>query len=828
MRLFARALIVSILVAVFAAGAVGGRGWSEVGVAAAPAPANQSDLSAAGKQVYDQIKNFALTGGSADVSGLTLKRDRVEMTFTGTFYFGAATGDRVTGAVFIGQGTMRAEAPPTDFEKENIKRLLNADLVESDFKTAVLRFSDDTMPLISANRKDGVTAPAAAQKLAAETDARVRQEIGANIPARLAASVVNSDAPGVFFAEFDGGRRGRFAYVLDHQNRIPVSSFSLTGGEKGIIFQCQNVPIDSTQILVSAFEVWMAFYAIDDYAGTSAVYSDTNDVIDVTGYRLNFDVRDLKLSVSAQMEIKARTANVRAASFNIGESLLSSTTHPGSRLTRQLRLKRARLGERDLAWVQEDWENGFTVFLPQAVPAGESFSLTVELSGNFLQATANPVTLYPLDNVTWLPRHGYLDRATFDLTFRHRRADEMVSVGTRLSKDPDPEDRNAMVTRYRMTHPVALVTFAFGAFDPKTREVTFEDGGKPIPVTFNLVRGQQANPDFFLGELDNAVRYFSAMFGPYPYETFSAAMHPFGFGQGFATLLMIAPAQRTGVNVRDSDVYAFLAHEAAHEWWGNIVAWRSYRDQWLSEGFAEYSGLLYAAKRGTDAQKTTMELLRGMRESLRGAPRTTSGAGKGRLNDIGPIVLGLRLNTSRTVGAYQTLIYSKGALVLRMLHFLMSNPANGNDALFFAMMKDFVEQNRNASATTEQFRKVASQHFARTPIAQKFGMTDLDWFFKQWVYGTGLPIYQLEYEVKPNPAGGLLLSGVVKQDGVGPDFQMVLPLVMTFEGNQEARTTVRAAGPSTPFELKLPAMPKKVELDPFSWVLSEKTTSRSK
>jgi aminopeptidase N len=404
----------------------------------------------------------------------------------------------------------------------------------------------------------------------------------------------------------------------------------------------------------------------------------------------------------------------------------------------------------------------------------------------------------------------------------------MVSVGTRLSKDPDPEDRNAMVTRYRMTHPVALVTFAFGAFDPKTKEVTFEAGGKPIPVTFNLVRGQQANPDFFLGELDNAVRYFSAMFGPYPYETFSAAMHPFGFGQGFATLLMIAPAQRTGVNVRDSDVYSFLAHETAHQWWGNIVAWRSYRDQWLSEGFAEYSGLLYAARRDRDALRTTMDMVRALRDSLREMPRTVTGGGKGRLNDIGPIIQGLRLHTTQTAGAYQTLIYNKGALVLRMLHFLMSNPTNGNDAAFIAMMKDFVEKYRDGAARTEDFWSVASQHFARTPIAQKFGLANLDWFFRQWVYDTGLPSYQMEWEFKTHPDGTTTVAGVVKQDGVAPDWIMVLPLVMSFDGNQEARTTVRAAGPSTPFEIRVPVKPRKVELDPFSWVLSERTTSRGK
>lgn len=404
----------------------------------------------------------------------------------------------------------------------------------------------------------------------------------------------------------------------------------------------------------------------------------------------------------------------------------------------------------------------------------------------------------------------------------------MVSVGTRIGEDPDPEDRNATVTRYRMSLPVALVTFAFGSFDRKVQEVKFEDGGRLIPLEFNSVPGQSIRHEFFLGELDNAVRYFAAMFGPYPYETFGAALHPFGFGQGFPTLLMIPPAQRSNQNVSENAVYSFLAHEAAHQWWGNIVAWRSYRDQWLSEGFAEYSGLLYAAKRGTDARKTTMEMVRALRDSLREMPLTVVGGGKGRLNDIGPIILGLRLNTTKTIGAYQTLIYNKGALVLRMLHFLMSNPTNGNDAAFVAMMKDFVERHRNSAARTEDFWSVASEHFARTPIAQKFGLRDLDWFFKEWVYGTGLPTYQLEYELKPQPDGALLLSGVVTQDNVGPQFQMVLPLVMSFDNNQEARTSVRAAGPSTPFELRLPARPKKVELDPFSWVLSEKTTSRAK
>jgi len=786
----------------------------------------QDDLSGKGKQLYDHIKAFKLTGGTADVTNLTLKRDRVEMTFTGTFHFaGPAEGGAVTGAVFTGQGTMKAAAPPTDFERENVKRLLGADAVESDFKTAVLRFSDDTFPLISAGRKDGA-APATAQKLANDTDLRVMQEQGVNLPARLAAGLLNGDNPGVFFAQFDGGRRARFSYVFDPQSRIPASAFNLTGGEKGIIFQYQS------SIYFS--EPWMAFPAIDDYGKPGVVYSDADDVIDVQSYQLGIDVRRVPtLAMNARITFNVRKANARAIYFNVGESL--SMSQQRSRLSNQLRVKRVRVGDRELNAIMEDWEGGFTVLLDKPAQQNESITLNVDLEGPFFQVLPGGFSecFYLHDNVSWLPRHGYLDRAAYDFTFRYRKRDKIASAGTRVSEAPDSEDPNGMVSQYKLTYPVPFVTFAVGPFERKSKQVTFEGRTTPIPVEFNSVPQRvlngtnmvAVNADLILDELDNGVRYFSAMFGSYPYDSFGATFHPFPFGQSPATMMMLIPATRG----RESDVYSFFAHETAHQWWGHAVVWRSYRDQWLSEGFAEYSGLLYSAKRTGDPAKTTMELLRDMRQSLLEVPSTASGgAGRGRINDIGPIVLGFRLNTTKTAGAYQTLIYSKGALVLRMLHFLMSNPTNGNDAAFTAMMKDFVEQKRNGAAGTEDFQRIASLHFARTSIAGRFGMTNLDWFFKQWVYGTGLPSYALEYEMVTNPDGSLILKGVVKQTGVPDDFQMVLPIVMSFDGNQEARTSVRANGPSTPFELKLPARPKKVELDPFNWVLSEKTASRGK
>lgn len=779
---------------------------------ATPASA-QENLSAKGKEIYDQIKAFSLTGGSAEASGLTLKRDRAEITFTGTFYFGSPVQGLVTGAVFIGQGTFRAEVPSTGFEMDNVRRMLGAEVVESDFKRAVLRFTDDTFDQIGRNRREG-GANESAQKLASDLDSRILKETGANLSARLALSILNAEKPGFFFANFDGGKRDRFSFLIDHQNRTPVANFDLNGGEKGLIFSYQS-PLYGN-------DVWMAFYALEDYKRGTVEYSDVNNLVDITHYGMDVDLREHKsrLRLVARLAMEVRYSNLRALSFSIGESL---GEYENRRLKKQMRLKSARIGAGELAAIQEDWEGGLTVFLPRTVETGQKLGLELELEGDFMyDAQSVRDCFYPASNTTWYPRHGYLDRATYDLAFQHRKGRRVASVGLRASEEPDSDDKDATITKYRMQHPVALVTFALGPFERHSQMVKWDKGGEPIPVEFNSLPGSYIpiKEDFIVAELDNSLRYFSALFGKYPYPIFGAAFHPFGFGQGFPSLLMIPPTDRAS-----KYTYSFVAHETAHQWWGNIVAWRSYRDQWLSEGFAEYSGILYTGLRESKGARD--DLIRALRRSLREPPITTVGIGKGRLVDVGPIILGHRLNTSKTFGAYQALIYNKGALVLRMLHFLMSDPSTGSDKAFFAMMTDFVERYRDQFASTDDFRAVANEHFAKTPIAQKYGLKDLNWFFHQWVYQTNLPSYELEYQVQDD-AGSVMVTGTVTQQNVPEGWFMPLPLVFSFGGDQEARGTVHAYGPKTPFQIKLPMKPKKVELDPHEWILSEKTSTKGK
>jgi hypothetical protein len=787
--------------------------FSGVGLVTAPAVFAQENLSAKGKSVYDQIKAASLTGGSAEVKSLVLKRDRVEMVFDGIFYFAAPIEGRVTTAVFVGQGGFRAEVPPTKFEKDNLQRMLGTDSVDSDFKTAVLRFSDDTFDYIGKNRHEGGAADAKAQKLVFDTESRMLKETGANLSARIALSILNGEKPGFFFGTFDGGRRNRFSFVYDHQNRIPVAYFNLNGGERGLIFSYQGELYGN--------DIWMAFYSLEDYRRNAAEYADVNDLIDITSYLMDLNLLNpsSRLALITRVAAQVRVANLRAISFQLCESL---PEFENRRLNRQLHLKSVRSGGVELSAVQDAWEGGLTVFLSRPAKVGEKIELEFDLEGDFMyDAQTVKDCFYPSSNESWYPRHGYLDRATFDMTFHHRKNRKIASAGLRVSEEPDPEDKDSTITKYRIEQPVALITFALGPFERHSKMVKWEKGGEPIPVEFNSLPGGliAIKEDFILAELDNSLRYFTLLFGKYPYPVFTAAFHPFGFGQGFPSLLMIPATDRAS-----KYTYAFIAHETSHQWWGDIVTWRSYRDQWLSEGFAEYSGLLYTAIRENPGAAS--DLLGQMRRSLKDPPVTLTGLGKGRLNDVGPIILGHRLSTRKTFGAYQTLIYNKGALVLRMLHFLMSNPVNGDDKAFSAMMTDFVERYRDNFASTDDFRVVANEHFAKTPIAQKFKLTNLNWFFNEWVYQTGLPSYQLAYQIQDQPDGSVLLSGTVTQEDVPEDWFMVLPLLISFDGTQWAAGTVHALGPKTPFSIKLPRRPKKVELDPQKWILSDKTSTK--
>ena len=171
-------------------------------------------------------------------------------------------------------------------------------------------------------------------------------------------------------------------------------------------------------------------------------------------------------------------------------------------------------------------------------------------------------------------------------------------------------------------------------------------------------------------------------------------------------------------------------HEVAHQWWGHAVGWASYHDQWLSEGFAEFSaGLFLQNAVGGKWQKDYLEFWDRLKRRI--LDKNMFGVAP---NDAGPLWMGLRLISPKSADAYQNVTYPKGAYVLNMLRSIMYTD---NDQQFIDMMHDFVESHKDRPASTESFKAIVEKHMTKVMDLQRNGR--LDWFFNQWVYGTAVP-----------------------------------------------------------------------------------------
>jgi aminopeptidase N len=155
----------------------------------------------------------------------------------------------------------------------------------------------------------------------------------------------------------------------------------------------------------------------------------------------------------------------------------------------------------------------------------------------------------------------------------------------------------------------------------------------------------------------------------------------------------------------------FLAHELAHQWWGQGVGWQNYHEQWLSEGFAQYFAALYAERRR--GAETFGNVIRSM---SRWALETS---------DQGPVYLGYRLGHLRNDGrVMRALVYNKGAMVLHMLRRLVGDEA------FFRSLRRFYDEHRFRKAGTDALRQAFTAETGR----------DLTRFFEEWIYGSRLPV----------------------------------------------------------------------------------------
>jgi aminopeptidase N len=179
-------------------------------------------------------------------------------------------------------------------------------------------------------------------------------------------------------------------------------------------------------------------------------------------------------------------------------------------------------------------------------------------------------------------------------------------------------------------------------------------------------------------------------------------------------------------------------------------------------------------------------------------------------NDVaGPISQGFRLSTWQARGAYQTIVYEKGAYVLHMLRMLMSDPKKQNhDEDFMAMMTDFAKTYAGKNPSTADFEQIVQKHAPQAMKITKDG--SIGYFFKQWVYGTDAPKLASDLKIADAGGGKYHLSGTITQSMVPNDFATIVPIYLTFDKGAFAKlgSTVLIGNQTKNMDVDLP-LPKK-------------------
>jgi len=791
-----------------------------------------SDLKGNSDPIYQSLRQLGKTdqdfaGHYAVVNNLKIKRDAANFTLkSGELYFITPVEDQVTAAVFIGDGELSL-TPPTPIEKHSLSIFTGEGSITEPFTKVVLRFTDKTFDEIksSPNATMKTAGPAASQARAAYRDNQelLRKRLRDNRDARTLYDVYNPAGEKFFMAFIDGKRFGKLVFLLEPfgvPNATPeeVALFSYGETDGGM---------------------WTAFHREEEYKKGTASSSEDNRLIDITRHEIDAAIKGTHLAVTDRLSFRNLHAGTRVVPFE---------------LFRTLRVKSVQDGDgNDLSFVQEgkDEDSDFAVIMQKPLEAGKTYQITIQYDGDGALRDSGGGNYILLPRSTWYPGNANTlfaeDRAIFDMTFRYPK--NLIFVGTGAPAGPETREGDLTVAKWSSGQTeLAVAGFNYGRF--KKKMISDKESGydvefyanTEVPDELKAIQNQidrlesqgmktmttlgsistTAMADAALADAQNATRIFNAYFGKLPYSRIAMSQQPAaGFGQAWPTLVYmpylayIDTTQRNqliGTRGGTDTFWRYVApHEVAHQWWGHIIGWDSYHDQWMSEGFAEFSASLYVQMtRGNDKFVDFWEDLR--RQIVEASPATKDR----KPYTVGPVTQGYRLNNAKTGGVARFLIYPKGAYILHMLRMMMYQQAKGGDVRFQEMMKDFVKTHFNQPVSTEDFKAAVEKHM--TPEMNVDNNGKMDWFFNQWVYGTQVPAYKLEYKLSSEG----VLNGKLTQSGVSDDFVMLVPIYIDTGKGWAKLGSARMVG-NTSIDIKdvkLPMVPKRVAICAMNDVLA--------
>jgi len=836
-------------------------GWAQTPASPPPSAANRipTPPEHSAEALYLKLRSVGLDPSRVyNIRDVTLDRAAFHITFDdGTIAFTEDVAGHITGAFFEGEGEVLL-VPRDLAERASMTLFTGAAILEEKFVTAYFRFNDNTFAELKPSLRPGdhaqefVTQWNGTARNLAETDAlRLLLSFSHFLPASGAPEIAaeKTDRPAdpdrMLHARVQGSKLGIFDLYFD----------SMTPEQ---VWAGQLKTMDGD----TYYDVWTSF-AVEQPAGHSDAASGVlsegarSDAIKVSRYRIQAKVEPpTKLDADASLQLEVRQGGQRAALFE---------------LSRFLQIKQVEADGQPVEFIHNQALEGtqlarrgndlVAVIFPQPLRSGQKIELHFVYGGEVL-SEAGQGLLYVGARGTWYPNRG-LDMAAFDLRFRYPVGWTLVATGKRVEGVASELSPGEEGSHWVSDRPMPVAGFNLGkysrfvahagtvqveAYATAGVERTFPKGTREAPLPQPLSPFQIRRPTGSLtvpapppsparnaqavADLSaQAVEFFANRFGAYPYSDLALTQMPGNVSQGWPSLIFLSSfsflsaEEKSQLHVSPmtriiSD--SVIAHETAHQWWGDLISWKDYRDQWILEALANYSSFMMLESDSPAKFRTAMETYRDnlLQKNKEGSP----------LADAGPVTFGTRLNCSHFPAGYEAISYGRGTWLFHMLRYMMrdatrtSSKRSGSvseaqaDAPFFRALNKTRQRFQEKAITTRELLQAFEEELP--PSLWFEGKQSLEWFYEGWVNGTALPrleLHSVKYTQKP---GGALVTGTIVQDDAPKDLVTPVPIYAVGGGKPVLLGRVFADGPETSFHLSAPADTRKLVVDPYQTLLT--------
>jgi hypothetical protein len=809
-----------------------------------------------GKQVeslYTQLGQVSLDPARVyRVRGASLNRSAIQISLDdGTIAFTQDVMGRITGAFFEGEGEILL-SPPDEVERRSMSLFTGMAILEERFATAYFRFNEDAATELapdlraSDEKQQFVDRWALTAKNLAPIDAmRLLMTFSRMLPTSGASGSSDQEANAsdrFLHARLQGTALGVFDVFFDSTapEQVQAGQAKLVNGE-------------------NYYDVWTSFSPSTASRRPKLDSSPQPQNQRLRASRIAVRRYSITTEVTPPKRIQAR-ARLQCEVLEGGERTLLFE------LSRFLPTDSVTLDGRAVEFIHNPSLEGtelsrrgndvIAVVLPEPTRTGQKFELEFSYGGEVLEEQGSGL-LYVGARGTWYPNRG-MEMADFDLQFSYPQDWILVATGkpAEVSQDQLSKANGQQVTRWASDRPIPLAGFNLGKYREATTRVgnvgietyatrgvekNFPTGQIQVitpppqlpmrrPQVIVPVRPSPAQNEVRVGEeAAQAIQYFSARFGPFPYSHLALTQLPGRASQGWPGLVFLSSyaflsdQEREQLHYGDTQILLqrlVPAHETAHQWWGDLVSWSSYRDQWLSEGLSQYCTLMMLQDQNPAGFRMIMEDYRRELATKDHEERSPE--------DAGPVTLGTRLVSSRSPQSYEVLTYGRGTWLFHMLRTMLRDAesvqgkgrSTGNSEEPFVRALRRVRQRYEGRAiSTRELMDVFAEELP--PSLRYEQKKSLDWFLEGWVNGISLPKFELRGVKFSAKGSGVTVVGTILQKQAPEDLVTSLPVYAIGAGKQYVLLgRVFADGEETAFRLSAPAGTRKIVLDPFETVLS--------